>query len=368
MKRREFFKLLGGAAAWPSIALAQQTRVGLPLIGALWPGKPSAPITGSLLQAFREGLREVGFVEGQNVTTEHRYAEGPVGLEKAANDLAGLNVKVILAVGTPAVLAARRATTTIPIVGASMADPVADGSVASLARPGGKVTGNTFLGPELMPKRLQLLREIVPRADRIAALVHSGVYGEATMRNMQVGIEEAAKASGVGLRIFGVSGPNEFDGAFAAIVAAQAGALIILPSPMFYLNHHRLVDLAASNKLPTMYVFREASGSWRLDLLRARHSRSFASRGRIRGQDSQGRRTQRSTCRGAGQVRVCYQPQNCQGARPDDPNIATVERGPDHRIIGHPDNEGHPVRFGSSASQPCRRHVRCCFDRYRIAA
>ena len=258
MKRREFFKLLGGAAAWPSIALAQQTRVGLPLIGALWPGKPSAPITGSLLQAFREGLREVGFVEGQNVTTEHRYAEGPVGLEKAANDLAGLNVKVILATGTPAVLAARRATTTIPIVGASMADPVADGSVASLARPGGNVTGNTFLGPELMPKRLQLLREIVPRADRIAALVHSGVYGEATMRNMQVGIEEAAKASGVGLRIFGVSGPNEFDGAFAAIVAAQAGALIILPSPMFYLNHRRLVDLAASNKLPTMYVFREA--------------------------------------------------------------------------------------------------------------
>jgi putative tryptophan/tyrosine transport system substrate-binding protein len=144
--------LLGGAAAWPSIALAQQTRVGLPLIGALWPGKPSAPITGSLLQAFREGLREVGFVEGQNVTTEHRYAEGPVGLEKAANDLAGLNVKVILAVGTPAVLAARRATTTIPIVGASMADPVADGSVASLARPGGNVTGNTFLGPELMPQ------------------------------------------------------------------------------------------------------------------------------------------------------------------------------------------------------------------------
>jgi ABC-type uncharacterized transport system substrate-binding protein len=258
VKRREFFKLLGGAAAWPSIALAQQTRVGLPLIGALWPGKPSAPITGSLLQAFREGLREVGFVEGQNVTTEHRYAEGPVGLEKAANDLAGLNVKVILATGTPAVLAARRATTTIPIVGASMADPVADGSVASLARPGGNVTGNTFLGPELMPKRLQLLREIVPRADRIAALVHSGVYGEATMRNMQVGIEEAAKASGVGLRIFGVSGPNEFDGAFAAIVAAQAGALIILPSPMFYLNHRRLVDLAASNKLPTMYVFREA--------------------------------------------------------------------------------------------------------------
>ena len=139
-----------------------------------------------------------------------------------------------------------------------MADPVADGSVPSLARPGGNVTGNTFLGPELMPKRLQLLREIVPGTDRMAALVHPGVYSEGTMRKMSAAIEEAAKADGVGLQIFSAGNPNDFESAFGAMVATQAGALIVLPSPMFYLNHRRLIDLAARNKLPTMYVFREA--------------------------------------------------------------------------------------------------------------
>jgi putative tryptophan/tyrosine transport system substrate-binding protein len=258
VKRREFIRLLAGAAAWPSIAVAQQGRVGLPLIGALWPGRPPAPIPVSLLQAFREGLRGEGYVEDQNVRLENRYAEGVDGLEKAAVELTSLDVKVILASGTPAVLAVRRATKSIPIVGAAMADPVADGSVASLARPGGNITGNTFLGPELMPKRLQLLREIVPGADRMAALVHPGVYGEATMRNMSAAIEEAARANGVRLQIFSAGNPNDFYSAFAAMIATQAGALIVLPSPMFYLNHRHLIDLATRNKLPTMYVFREA--------------------------------------------------------------------------------------------------------------
>ena len=258
MKRREFIRLLASAAAWPSIAVAQQRKVGLPLIGALWPGRPSAPIAVSLLQAFREGLRGEGYVEDQNVRLENRYAEGVDGMEKAAAELTSLDVQVILASGTPAVLAARRATKSIPIVGVAMADPVADGSVASLARPGGNVTGNTFLGPELMPKRLQLLREIVPGTDRMAALVHPGVYGEGTMRKMSAAIEEAAKADGVGLQIFSAGNLNDFESAFAAMVATRAGALIVLPSPMFYLNHRRLIDLASRNKLPTMYVFREA--------------------------------------------------------------------------------------------------------------
>jgi putative tryptophan/tyrosine transport system substrate-binding protein len=221
-------------------------------------GRPSAQIAVSTLQAFREGLRDEGYVEDHNIRLENRYADGVGGLEKAAAELTSLNVKVILAGGTPAVLALRRATKSIPIVGGAMADPVADGSVVSLARPGGNVTGNTFLGPELMPKRLQLLREIVPGTDRMAALVHPGVYGEATMRNMSAAIEAAAKASGVKLQIFNAGSPNDFDGAFAAMAATQAGALIVLPSPMFYVNHRRLVDLSARNRLPTMYVFREA--------------------------------------------------------------------------------------------------------------
>jgi putative tryptophan/tyrosine transport system substrate-binding protein len=258
MRRRDFIKLLGGTAAWPSVSFAQQPQTRLPLIGALWLGKPAAPLVLSNLEAFREGLREESYVEDQNIRIENRYAEGVEALEKAADELVGLKADVIMATGTPGVFAAKRATKSISIVGWAMADPVADGLVASLARPGGNVTGNTFLGPELEPKRLQLLREIVPDITQVAALQHPGVYGEATMRNMKAGIEEAAKVNDLGLQIFGASGPNDFDGAFAAMVAAQAGALVILPSPMFYFNYRRLVDLAAKHRLPTMYVWREA--------------------------------------------------------------------------------------------------------------
>ena len=178
------------------------------------------------------------------------------GLEKAAAELVGLNVNVIVAGGTPAVKAVMRATKNIAIVGTSMADPVADGLIASLAWPGGNVTGNTFLGPELEPKRLQLLRDIAPQATHIAALRHPGVYSEATMQHMLANIEVAARASGVKLQ--SAPAANDFDSAFEAMVAAGADALIILPSPMFYGNYRRLVDLAARYRLPTVYVFKEA--------------------------------------------------------------------------------------------------------------
>jgi putative tryptophan/tyrosine transport system substrate-binding protein len=259
MRRRDFITLLGGAATWSSFASAQQPQMNakLPLIGAIWPGKQSAAALNNSA-ALREGLQEEGFIEDRNIKTQNRYAEDLVGLEKAADELVALNVNVILALGTPAARAAKRASKNIPVVGTSMADPVADGLVASLSRPGGNITGNTFLGPELEPKRLQLLKEIVPGANQIAALQHPGVYGEATMRNMSAGIEDAARAIGVGLQIFSATGPNDFDGAFEAIVAARIGALIILPSPMFYVNFRRLVDLAAKHRLPTVYVFKEA--------------------------------------------------------------------------------------------------------------
>ncbi len=181
-------------------------------------------------------------------------------MRDAVNDLVRLNVDVILVGSTPAALAAKRATKTIPIVAANMADPLADGLVASFARPGANVTvtGNTFLGPELGATRLQLLRDVVPGIKRIAALQHSGVYGERTMRNMLMELKESAKASGFELQVLSVGGPNDFDGAFAAMVKARAGALVMFPSPMFYVNYPRLVDLAATYRLPTMHVFREA--------------------------------------------------------------------------------------------------------------
>jgi len=260
MNRRAFIigTLAGGLLAAPLAAEAQQAVRRVPRIGVLWQGDPSAPMVLSLTEAFRRGLREHGgYMEGQDIAIEYRYGDLD-GLRSAANDLVRLNVDVIVAGGTPAALAAKRATNTIPIVGGAMADPVADGLVASLARPGGNVTGNTFLAPELGPKRLQLLREVVPGVTRVTALQHPGVYGERTMRDMRNEMEARAKASGVELQVLGARGPDDFDNAFAAMAKARAGAIIIFPSPMFYANHRRLVDLAAKHRLPAMYVFREA--------------------------------------------------------------------------------------------------------------
>jgi putative ABC transport system substrate-binding protein len=168
MRRREFIAWLGGAAARPVVARGQQhAQRSPPMIGMLWSSRSTGP---SLAEACREGLQEEGFVEDQNIRTENRYGgDDSEALRKGADDLVRLNVSVIVAHGTPAALAAKRATTNIPIVGSNMADPVADGLVASLARPGGNITGTTFLGPELQSKRLQLLREVIPDAKRIAA-------------------------------------------------------------------------------------------------------------------------------------------------------------------------------------------------------
>jgi ABC-type uncharacterized transport system substrate-binding protein len=254
--RRSFLAGVGAVVIMPPVTQAQQAGK-MPRVGFLIQGEPSAPIVLSIKESNSRGLREEGFVEGQNITIEYRYGDLD-RLIDAANELVHLNVDVILAGGTPAALAAKRATHTIPIVVGNMADPLADGLVASLARPGGNITGNTFLAPELGSKRLQLLREVVPRVTRIAALQHPGVYSEHTMQSMLTEIEGRAKASGVELQVLSARGPNDFDGAFAAMVKARAGALIIFPSPMFYVNHRRLVDLAAKHRLPAMYVFREA--------------------------------------------------------------------------------------------------------------
>ncbi len=249
--------LTGGLLAAPLAAAAQEYKAGrVPRVGLLLLGDPSSPIVVRATEAFRQGLREYGgYVEGRNIAIEYRYGDFD-GLRIAANDLVRLNVDVIVAQGTPGALAAKRATNTIPIVAGNMADPVADGLVASLARPGGNVTGNTFLAPELGPKRLQLLREVVPEVTRVATLQHPGVYSERTSQDMLEGIR--ATAVGIELQVLEARGPNDFDNAFAAMAKARAGALIVFPSPMFYVNYRRLVNLAAKHRLPAVYVFREA--------------------------------------------------------------------------------------------------------------
>jgi ABC-type uncharacterized transport system substrate-binding protein len=259
---RRFGTLILGAAVAAALTLslsmlagAEETARQVPRVGSLWQGDPSAPINVRMTEAFRQGLRERGRYEGENIAIEYKHGDLD-NLALLANDLVRLNVDVILAAGTPAALAAKRATTKIPIVGTVMADPPADGLVASLARPGGNITGNTFLAPELGPKRLQLLREVIPGIRRLAVLQHPGVYTERTMREMLEGIRTAI--FGIELHVLEVSGPNEFETVFAAMAKTPIDALIIFPSPMFYVNHRRLVDLAAKHQLPAMYVFSEA--------------------------------------------------------------------------------------------------------------
>jgi putative ABC transport system substrate-binding protein len=259
MDRRAFLGTLTGTLlAAPLAAEAQPARRRVPLVGLLQQGHPSDPMRLRTADALRQGLREHGhYVEGQNIAIEYRYGDADA-LQSLANDLVRLNVDVIVAGGTPAAIAAKRATNTIPVVVANMADAVGDRLVVSLARLGGNVTGNTFLGPELGPKRLQLLREVIPRVSRVAALQHPGVYGERTMRDMLKELEKTARTIGVELQVVGANSPNDFENAFAEMGKGHAAALIVFPSPMFYTEHRLLVDFAAKHRLPAIYVFREA--------------------------------------------------------------------------------------------------------------
>jgi putative ABC transport system substrate-binding protein len=255
LSRRAFVAGSVALLAAPRAVEAQQAGGRVPRIGFVPGGALSTPITLRVAEAFRQGLREYGgYIEGQSIVVEYRSGAVDERARSVA-DLIRLNVDVIVAGGTPVALVAKQATSTIPIIVGAMADPVADGLVTSLARPGGNITGNTFLAPELGPKRLQLLREVVPGVRRVAILQHSGVYAERTMQNILEGIKSAAL--GIELQVLEATGPNDFDAAFAAMAKAHAGALIVLPSPMFYINYRRIVDLAAKHRLPAMYVGRE---------------------------------------------------------------------------------------------------------------
>ena len=256
MKRRDFITLMGGAAAWPLAARAQKaTKV--PRIGYL--GYSSPPLERNLVGEFQQGLRNIGYVDGQNVAIEYRSAEGKLEqLPALAAELVGLNVDIIVTLATPGALAAKQATNTIPIVVAAMADPARDGLVASLSRPGGNVTGATFLGPELIPKRLGLLKEVVPGASRVAVLWHPGVYSERTMGDMLNESETAARTLRVQLQLLGVGAANDFDGAFSSMSRDRADALLVFPSPMLYLEHRRIVELVTKIRLPAVYPWREA--------------------------------------------------------------------------------------------------------------
>jgi len=258
VRRREFISLLGGAAvAWPLAARAQQgTKVAR--IGYLLTGSLESQEMRSVLDAFRQGLREYGYVEGQTIVIEYRSAEGRIErFPQLAGELAALQLDLIFAANTPAARAVQRATTTIPIVAAVMGDPVGDGLVTSLARPGGNITGLTFLGPELVAKRLGLLKQALPSASRIAALWQPGAYSERTTAEMLRATEAAARSLALELQLLDVRGPNEFDGAFSAMIGKRADALIVFPSTMLFSERKRIVDLATKNRLPSIAQARE---------------------------------------------------------------------------------------------------------------
>ena len=251
MRRRNFMMVLAGAAAYPLLAGAQQKA--MPVIGFLSgasPG-PAAPY----VAAFRQGLSETGYVEGQNVAIEYRWAEGHYDrLPALAADLVGRKVDVIATSGgIPPALAAKNATSTIPIVFVG-GDPIADGLVASLARPGGNLTGMVFMTVELMPKRLELLSELVPQAGVIALLVNpNNPVPEPLMRDVQ----EAARAKGVQLHILKASTESEIDAAFASLVQLHADGFILGPDPFLNSRREQIITLAARHAVPAIYDFRE---------------------------------------------------------------------------------------------------------------
>jgi putative ABC transport system substrate-binding protein len=220
---------------------------------------PSLGVNPHLPEAFRQGLRDLGYVEGRNLVIEYREAEGKADrLPALAAELVALKVDVLVAAqGTRSALAAKQATRTVPIVFASVADPVASGLVTSLARPGGNVTGLSNLAPELVGKRLELLTQAVPGVTRVAVLWLPGALGERTDKDMLKEAEAAARALGVRLQVVEARGPADIDRAFSDMTRARAGALTVLPSNMFLREHRHLVDLAAKNRLPAVYPQRE---------------------------------------------------------------------------------------------------------------
>lgn len=257
IRRRQFIGLIGSAAAWPLAARAQQTTK-IPRIGYLVGGTADSLSTRTSIDGFREGLRQLGHVEGRTIAIEFAEAHGRVEkFPELAADLVRRNIDLIIAPNTPAARAARQATATIPIVGAALGDPVGDGLASSLAKPGGNVTGLTFLGPELTAKRLQLLKDTLPSIARAAAIWHPDAFGERTTGEMLRTTEIAARSLGVQIDMRAVRALGEFDAAFAWIVQQRAEAVLVFPSPLLFSQQQRIAQLSLQHRLPSVFNDRE---------------------------------------------------------------------------------------------------------------
>src|SRR5262249_5111104 len=253
-KRREFITLLGGAAAWPPAARAQQPA--MPVIGFLNAASPDAYT--DRVRAFRQGLRDAGYVEGDNVAIEYRWAEGQYDrLPPLAAELVRRQVAAIVAIPTVSALAAKSATATIPIVFAVGDDPVKLGLVSSLARPGGNLTGVNFFGAEVASKRLELLRELIPGVGRLAVLVNpsNAAFSETTVRQ----VEAAARGMGVQVQVFNAGTNREIDAAFANLVRERSDAVFVGGDAFFTSRRVQLATLAARYLIPSSFSQRDVT-------------------------------------------------------------------------------------------------------------
>jgi putative ABC transport system substrate-binding protein len=252
MRRREFITLLSGAAtSWPLTARVQQA---MPVVG--WLNSETPDGYGPMVAAFRRGLSEMGFVEGRSVAIEYRWAEGRNDrLPALATDLVNRQVAVLAAAGTPATFAAKAATTTIPIVFSTAADPVAEGLVPSLSRPGGNATGVTNLGTELMQKQIEKLHEMVPTAAVMAALINptDPPLAEPATKDVQA----AGRTLGLQIHILHASTQGEIDAAFATLLKIGARGLVIAPHAFFISRRGQIAALALRHAIPAIYYFRD---------------------------------------------------------------------------------------------------------------
>jgi putative ABC transport system substrate-binding protein len=306
VKRREFITLVGGATAWPLAARAQQS---IPLVGFLHVASPDG--SAFRVGAFRQGLKEAGFAEGENVAIEYRWADNQADrLPLLAADLVRRRVAVICAVSIPAAFAAKAATTTLPIVFVATEDPVKLGLVANLARPQGNLTGINFFASELAAKRLELLLELVPGAARIAVLVEpsNSVATASTLRDM----EAAARGTQIQIQTFNASSSDEIDAVFASFVRERPDALLLASTPFFTDRRVQLALLAALHRLPAIYPWRDFVEAGGLISYGASLGDTYRQLHRAH---PQGLEAYRPACGAIDQVRAGYQPPDCKDSR-----------------------------------------------------
>ena len=320
--------LLVGLLAVPLAAEAQQATKVTP-IGYL--SGPSLSANAARIEAFRQGLRELSYVEGKNIVIEWRSADGKFDrLPALAAELVRLKVAVIVTSGGALTRRAKEATSTIPIVMTNDPDPVGDGFVASLARPGGNITGLSTFAPELSGKRLEILREVVPKLSRVAVLGSSTATGYAqTLKE----IEPAAKAFKMQLQFLDVKHANDIETAFRAASEGRAQGVLTLNSGILGSQRAQIAELAVKNRLPVMYHqndFVEAGG---LMFYGVNVPRLEPARRQLCRQDSQGREARRPTRGASDEVRAGHQPQGRQGPRPDNPAVGAGAGGSHHRVI-----------------------------------